>query len=65
MTDDRPPLSPERQAAVEAAAIWLAEQGYQSRPVPLLRERFSLTTAEACQAIGVANRMRTLRKAFG
>lgn len=61
---DRAPLTPDRQAACEAAAMWLSEQPYQARPVPLLRERFSLSTAEACRAIGVANRMRTLRKAF-
>jgi hypothetical protein len=64
MNADVAPLTPDRNPAVEAAAMWLAEQDYQSRPVPLLRERFNLSVAESCRAIGIANRMRTLRKAF-
>ena len=58
-------LPADRAELIERAAMWLSEQGYQQRPVPLLRERFSLSSAEACQAIGRANQMRTLRRAFG
>lgn len=64
MTDDRPTISPDRAALVERAALWLADEPYQSKPVPLLRERFGLSTAEACQAIGRANQMRACRGAF-
>lgn len=59
MNDDRPPLSPTRAALVEHAAQWLVEQPPTHRPIPDMKQEFpGLTTAEACQAIGVANALR-------
>jgi len=61
---DGPLITSDRAALIERAAVWLSEQPYQARPVPLLRERFGLTASEACRAIDVANRMRVGRAAF-
>lgn len=48
-----------------AAAQWLADQSSPPTPlIPVLRERFSLTAKEACQASELASRFRTLRRAF-
>lgn len=60
------PTPPEHShsAAVEQAAIWLAEQREPPHPVvPALKERFGLTAIEACEAIAWADRMRVYRKA--
>lgn len=69
---DNPPLggttghSHEHNAAVEQAALWLADQYPQPHPaVPLLRSRFSLSSVEACEAIAMARRFQVFRKAHG
>jgi hypothetical protein len=50
---------------VRDAAIWLADQSSPPVPlIPVLREKFSLTAMEACQASELASRFRTLRRAF-
>lgn len=47
------------------AAQWLADQLEPPAPlISVLRERFSLTAMEACQASELASRFRTLRRAF-
>lgn len=50
----------ESTVAIEAAAAWLlAEPDIRGRAiVPEMRCRFGLTTAEACQALGEASRIR-------
>ncbi|TIT10816.1 MAG: hypothetical protein E5W74_15190 [Mesorhizobium sp.] len=51
-------LCHETSAAIDEAATWLAltPRRQRDRPaVPLLRQRFGLTPAEACQAIAAAN----------
>ena len=56
----------EHSAAVEEAAVWLASQPEHVRfPVPAIRERFGLTAVEACEVIAIAQRFRTVRRAFG
>jgi hypothetical protein len=46
--------------------MWLADQANPPRlAVPALKQRFGLTALEACQAIAMAARFRTLRRAFG
>lgn len=48
----------EHSDAIDQAAAWLAvtPRRQRDRPaVPLLRERFGLTTPEACQAVAAAN----------
>ena len=56
----------QHSATVETAAQWLSEQREPPRPVvPELRSRFNLTATEACEAIAMASRFRTNRKAFG
>lgn len=56
----------QHSAAVEQAAMWLSEQNPAPRPiVPALRQRFSLSALEACEAAAMAERFRMLRKAFG
>ena len=61
-------LPPEHShsAAVEQAAIWLADLREPPHPVvPALKERFGLSAVEACEAIAWAERMRVYRKAHG
>jgi hypothetical protein len=51
---------------VIAAAQWLAEQMEPpARVVPVLRERFSLSMKEACDACALAQSYRAVRRAFG
>ncbi|MBB3747447.1 hypothetical protein FHX10_007004 [Rhizobium sp. BK591] len=51
---------------VIAAAQWLADQKEPpARVVPTLRAMFSLNALEAAQACGLAQKFRTLRRAFG
>lgn len=51
---------------VVAAAQWLADQKEPpARAVPIIRERFSLSTKEACDACALAQKYRTVRRAFG
>jgi hypothetical protein len=58
------PLAPP-SPIVREAAVWLADQPMPPVPlVPALRDRFSLTAMEACQASELASRFRTLRRAF-
>lgn len=55
MTDDK----------IEAAARWLAEQRENPpQVIHTLRQRFSITAAQAAQACTLANRYRTNRRAF-
>ncbi|OQP86029.1 hypothetical protein BTR14_13175 [Rhizobium rhizosphaerae] len=55
-----------QSAAVEQAAIWLADLREPPHPVvPALKERFGLSAVEACEAIALADRMRIYRKAHG
>lgn len=52
--------------AVLVAAQWLADQvPPPPRAVPVLKGRFNLTALEACQAIALADRFRTYRRAHG
>lgn len=56
----------EHSDAVLMAAQWLADQIPPPRlAVPELRQRFNLTALEACEAIAMADRFRTYRKAHG
>lgn len=51
---------------VIAAAQWLADQKEPpARVVPTIRAMFSLSALEAAQACGLAQKFRTLRRAFG
>ena len=51
---------------VAAAAQWLSEQSETPlRVIPTIRERFSLSMKEACDACALAQRYRMLRRAFG
>lgn len=63
------PLTPpehEHSAAVEQAAVWLAEQpAAMPAIIPTLRSRFGLSAIEATEACAMAQRFRILRKAFG
>ena len=64
MTDDRATLTPDRQAAVEAAAQWLADRPHTTAPIPTLIAEFELSVSEACRAAALATNMRTCRQAF-
>lgn len=56
----------EQSAAVEQAAIWLADQKEPPRlAVPVLRSQFGLSAVEATEAIAMAQRFRVSRRAFG
>lgn len=60
-------LSHEHNVAVEQASHWLADLPTKDFP-PLvldLMRRFGVTPQEACEAISMARKMRTLRRAFG
>lgn len=58
--------SHEHSAAVEEAAIWLADQKEPPRlAVPVLRSQFGLSALEATEAIAMAQRFRVVRGAFG
>ena len=60
------PAQGEASPQVQTAAMWLADQANPPRlAVPALKQRFGLTALEACQAIAMAARFRTLRRAFG
>lgn len=51
---------------VLCAAQWLADQHEPPKlAVPALKERFGLSTLEACKACTLANRFRIARRAFG
>ncbi|MGZ2458681.1 hypothetical protein ACVINH_003707 [Rhizobium anhuiense] len=51
---------------VIAAAQWLANQKEPpARVVPTIRAMFPLSALEAAQACGLAQKYRTLRRAFG
>ena len=65
MTSEPVAHSPDREAAVTAAAQWYSDQSQSSAPVPRLKQQFpDLTTIEACEAIALAQRYRTLRSAM-
>ncbi len=62
------PAPPEHShsAAVEQAAIWLADEQTPSQPIiPELRRRFDLSSLEATEACAIAQRFRMLRRAYG
>jgi len=51
---------------IEKAAMWLSEQPADlPDKMPLIRDIFSLTAAQAAQALTLANQYRTNRRAFG
>lgn len=64
MTDDRPPLSPDRQAAVEIAAQWLADRPHTATPIPAVIAEFELSVSEACLALKQVEQMRVCRRTF-
>lgn len=64
MTTDPAPLPPDRQAAVEAAAQWLADRPHSGTPIPDAIAEFELSVSEACRAAGLATNMRICRQAF-
>jgi hypothetical protein len=60
------PITPKHKhpAAVEQAAIWLADEQSPPQPIiPELRRRFSLSPLEATEACAMAQRFRMLRMA--
>jgi hypothetical protein len=64
------PLTPpehENSDIVEEAARWYSETGRPAElpAVVLLRRRFGLTALQACEAIALAQKYRTNRRAFG
>ncbi|CDZ60457.1 Hypothetical protein NGAL_HAMBI2605_10270 [Neorhizobium galegae bv. orientalis] len=60
------PPEHEHSAAVEQAAIWLAEEHSPPAPlIPELRRRFDLSALEATEACAMAQRFRMLRRAHG
>ena len=64
---NRPVSPPEHchNETVTLAARWLVDQREPPAPlIPELRQRFGLTSAEACEVCGLAYRYRTLRGAF-
>lgn len=53
------------QPMIEKAAQWLAdEKEPPARVVPTIRERFSLTAKQACEACALAQHLRTERRAL-
>lgn len=59
---------PEHQhsAVVEQAAMWLADQHEEPKPIIVaLRERFDLTALQACEAAALSQKFRAYRKAHG
>lgn len=58
--------APTNEPKVIAAAQWLVEQKEPpAMVVPTIRERFSLSPKEACDACALAQKYRTNRRAFG
>lgn len=58
-------LSPPDHNEVVAAAQWLADQQEPPlRAVPILREKFSISALQACEAIRLAQNFRNVRRAF-
>lgn len=63
---DVTPQEHEHSATVEQAAQWLADQHPQPSPaLPIIREKFGLSPLEGCEALAMAQRYRTNRRAFG
>lgn len=51
---------------IVAAAHWLADQMEPpAMAVPTIRQRFSLSMKEACDACALAQKYRTARRVFG
>ena len=62
--EGREPSAPSQE--VIAAAQWLAEQAVAPQQViHVLRQRFGITAAQACDACRRADQMRLCRRAFG
>jgi hypothetical protein len=60
------PPEHEHTEAVLLAAQWLADEQSPPQPIiPSLRSRFGLSAIEATEACAMAQRFRTVRKAFG
>ncbi|MGR9539371.1 hypothetical protein [Rhizobium leguminosarum] len=58
--------APNHEQKVVAAAQWLADQKEPpAMVVPMIRERFSLSALQACDACALAQKYRTIRRAFG
>ncbi|MHC2359045.1 hypothetical protein [Rhizobium leguminosarum] len=58
--------APSYEQKVVVAAQWLADQKEPpAMVVPTIRECFSLSALEACNACALAQKYRTLRRAFG
>jgi hypothetical protein len=56
----------EHSESVILAAQWLAEEREPPSPViPYLKERFNISTLQACEACALANSFRSVRRAFG
>jgi hypothetical protein len=65
MTPEPVPLSPDRQALVDQAARWLADQPTPPHPlIPVLISEFEISIQEACAAARAAHSYRTFRQAF-
>lgn len=59
-------LDHEHSAAVQQAAQWLSEQNPAPHPaLPIIRAKFGLTPLQGCEALAMAQRYRTNRRAFG
>ena len=59
-------IEPVDNPKVVSAAQWLADQKEPpSKAVPTIRDRFSLSMKEACEACALAQKYRTARRAFG
>lgn len=51
---------------ITRAAMWLSEQKEAPQQVVhLLRERFGITAAQAIEAVALARKFQTYRRAFG
>lgn len=51
---------------VEQAAMWLADQRPAPSPIiPALRQRFGLSTIDACKAAALSEKFRIYRRAHG
>lgn len=55
----------EQGESVVTAAQWLADEKQPPQPTtPHLRQRFGLSSLEACEAAALAQKFRVCRKAF-
>lgn len=60
------PPEHENTATVEQAAMWLADQHPEPKPIiAVIRERFGLTALQACEAAAMSQKFRIYRRAHG